>query len=137
MSSPRATYAATTVFVRGLVLEAEIGVNANEQGQPQPLVVDIEAELSGEPWRGFSETVDYERLAGHARMIAAAGHIGLVETFAWRLLDEERVAVMPGSSFGRQTVGHVRVSLSAEAHLLREAARRMANLATRLSAVAA
>ena len=59
------------------------------------------------------------------------------ETFAWRLLDEERVAVMPGSSFGRQTVGHVRVSLSAEAHLLREAARRMANLATRLSAVAA
>ena len=85
MSSPRATHAAATVFVRGLVLEAEIGVNADEQGQPQPLVVDIEAELTGEPWRGFSETVNYERLAGHARTIAAAGHIGLVETFAWRL----------------------------------------------------
>ncbi len=85
MSSPRATHAAATVFVRGLVLEAEIGVNADEQGQPQPLVVDIEAELTGEPWRGFSETVNYERLAGHARTIAAAGHIGLVETFAWRV----------------------------------------------------
>lgn len=85
MSSARATHAAATVFVHGLVLEAEIGVNADEQGQPQPLVVDIEAELTGEPWRGFSETVNYERLAGHARMIAAAGHIGLVETFAWRL----------------------------------------------------
>ena len=85
MSSPRATHAAATVFVRGLVLEAEIGVNANEQGQPQPLVVDIEAELTGEPWRGFSETVNYERLAGHARTIAAGGHIGLVETFAWRV----------------------------------------------------
>jgi dihydroneopterin aldolase len=85
VSSPRATHAAATVFVHGLVLEAEIGVNADEQGQPQPLVVDIEAELTGEPWRGFSETVNYERLAGHARMIAAAGHIGLVETFAWRL----------------------------------------------------
>ncbi len=85
MSSSRAIHAAATVFVRGLVLEAEIGVNADEQGQPQPLVVDIEAELTGEPWRGFSETVDYERLAGHARRIAAGGHIGLVETFAWRL----------------------------------------------------
>jgi len=77
--------AAATVFVRGLLLEAEIGVNADEQGRPQPLVVDIEAELGGEPWRGFSETVDYERLAEHARAIAAAGHIGLVETFAWRV----------------------------------------------------
>ncbi len=85
MSSPRATHAAATVFVQGLVLEAEIGVNADEQGQPQPLVVDIEAELTGEPWRGFSETVNYERLAGHARTIAAGGHIGLVETFAWRV----------------------------------------------------
>jgi dihydroneopterin aldolase len=85
VSSSRAIHAAATVFVRGLVLEAEIGVNADEQGQPQPLVVDIEAELTGEPWRGFSETVDYERLAGHARRIAAGGHIGLVETFAWRL----------------------------------------------------
>ncbi len=85
MSSPRAARALATVFVRGLVIDAEIGVNADEQGRPQPLVVEIEAELGGEPWRGFSETVDYERLAHHARTIASAGHIGLVETFAWRV----------------------------------------------------
>jgi len=85
VTNPSGVQAAATVFVRGLVIEADIGVNADEQGRPQPLVVDIEAELGGEPWRGFSETVDYELLAGHARIIAAAGHIGLVETFAWRL----------------------------------------------------
>ncbi|MDQ0395405.1 pyridoxal phosphate-dependent aminotransferase [Labrys monachus] len=55
------------------------------------------------------------------------------EAFAWRLLDEERVAVMPGSSFGRQASGHVRVSLTAEAPMLREAASRMIRLAIRLS----
>lgn len=55
------------------------------------------------------------------------------ETFAWRLLEEESVAVMPGSSFGRQAAGHVRVSLSAEPDLLLEAASRIASLATRLS----
>jgi dihydroneopterin aldolase len=76
---------AARVFVRGLVLEAQIGVNAGEQGRAQPLKVEIEAEVGGEPWRGYSETVDYERLAGHARAIAASGHIGLVETFAWRV----------------------------------------------------
>ncbi len=76
---------AARVFVRDLVLEAHIGVNAGEQGRAQPLKVEIEAEVGGEPWRGYAETVDYERLAGHARAIAASGHIGLVETFAWRL----------------------------------------------------
>jgi arginine:pyruvate transaminase len=53
--------------------------------------------------------------------------------FAWRLLDEEKVSVMPGASFGRQSVNHVRVSLSADAELLREAARRMRSLAERLT----
>ena len=46
---------------------------------------------------------------------------------------EEKVAVMPGSSFGRQAAGHVRVSLTAEAPVLREAASRMIRLAIRLS----
>lgn len=31
--------------------------------------------------------------------------------FAWRLLDEENIAVMPGESFGPSTAGHIRVSL--------------------------
>ncbi|MDQ0467314.1 pyridoxal phosphate-dependent aminotransferase [Labrys wisconsinensis] len=55
------------------------------------------------------------------------------EAFAWRLLEEERVAVMPGSSFGEQAGGHVRVSLSADEAVLHEAAERMVRLAIRLT----
>ena len=55
------------------------------------------------------------------------------EAFAWRLLEEERVAMMPGSSFGRQAAGHVRVSLTADELVLGEAARRMMQLALRLT----
>jgi dihydroneopterin aldolase len=73
------------VFVRGLQVEAEIGVHAHEQGRRQRLVVDVTLDLAGEPWRGIAATVDYEKIAGHARAVAEGGHIGLVETFAWRL----------------------------------------------------
>ncbi|CAM5773677.1 aspartate aminotransferase [Labrys miyagiensis] len=55
------------------------------------------------------------------------------EAFAWRLLNEEKVAVMPGSSFGQQAAGHIRVSLSADADLLHEASSRMVRLAIRLT----
>ncbi len=55
------------------------------------------------------------------------------EAFAWRLLEEEKVAVMPGASFGQQAAGHVRVALSADAAQLREAASRMVQLAIRLN----
>ena len=85
MSEPGEARFVTRVFVRALTVEAWIGVNEDEQGRRQPLEVEITAEVSGEPWRGYGETVDYEGLAGHARRIAASGHIGLVETFAWRV----------------------------------------------------
>lgn len=55
------------------------------------------------------------------------------ETFAWRLLDEEKVAVMPGGSFGRPAIGHIRVALSVDPEQLREAASRMVQLAIRLN----
>jgi dihydroneopterin aldolase len=79
------TRIATRVFVRGLEVGVEIGVNADERGRRQPLILDVELDLGGEPWRGIGETVNYERVAGHARAIAEQGHVGLVETFAWRL----------------------------------------------------
>jgi dihydroneopterin aldolase len=88
------------VFVRGLVIQAAIGVHAHEQGRSQPLVMDVELDLEvraaiGADWGGIADTVDYERIVRRARAIAAAGHIRLVETFAWRLaqscLEEPRV----------------------------------------------
>jgi dihydroneopterin aldolase len=76
---------AASVFVRGLAVEAEIGVHAHEQGRRQPLLVDVELAIAhGEGWR-LADTLDYEKILAHAREVADSGHIGLVETFAWRL----------------------------------------------------
>ena len=49
--------------------------------------------------------------------------------FAGRLLDEEHVAVMPGESFGSGGAGHVRVALTVESELLKEASIRIRRLA--------
>jgi len=74
-----------SIFVRAMTVEAEIGVYTHERGRRQALVVDVELTLehSGSP--RLADTVDYETILGHARAVAQAGHIGLVETFAWRL----------------------------------------------------
>jgi dihydroneopterin aldolase len=75
----------TRVFVRALRVEAEIGLNAHEQGRRQTLIVDVELDLTGEPWRSIHQTVNYEKVVAHARALADEGHVLLVETFAWRL----------------------------------------------------
>jgi arginine:pyruvate transaminase len=51
------------------------------------------------------------------------------EEFAWRLLDEESVGTMPGESFGSGGAGHVRVALTVESELLKEASIRIRRLA--------
>ena len=85
----------TRVFVRGLAIDASIGVYPHEQARTQPLIVDVEMDVAATGWRALSDTVNYEHVLAHARAIAASGHIGLVESFAWRLaqacLEEPRV----------------------------------------------
>ena len=73
---------AANVFVRGLRLEAEIGVHRREHGRRQPLLVDVELAVRLGPGRSIADTIDYERIAAAARDLAAEGHIGLVESFA-------------------------------------------------------
>ena len=77
----------TRVFVRGLEVQAEIGVYAHEQGATQPLFVDIEVTIDAAGWRHLADTVNYEALAAHALAIAKSGHIGLVESYARRLAE--------------------------------------------------
>jgi arginine:pyruvate transaminase len=52
------------------------------------------------------------------------------EKFAWALLDAEKVAVMPGSSFGEAAAGHIRISLCQPEDVLREAAARLRKFAS-------
>lgn len=84
-----------TVFVRGLEVAAGIGVYDHEQGRLQRLVIDVTLEMAPAPIERLGDTINYETVAEAARAIVAAGHIGLVETFAERLalamLEDARV----------------------------------------------
>ena len=84
-----------SVFVRGLEVEAGIGVYDHEQGRLQRLVIDVTLELEPRPIERLGDTINYEAVAQAARAIAEAGHVGLVETFAERLaracLEDARV----------------------------------------------
>jgi dihydroneopterin aldolase len=73
------------VFVRGLLVQAEIGLYPHERGRVQPLVIDVELEMEPASVAGIGDTVNYETLADYAAELAAAGHVDLVETFAERL----------------------------------------------------
>jgi dihydroneopterin aldolase len=77
----------TKVFVRGLAVDAHIGVYRHEEGRTQRLIVDVELDVAVSNWNKLSETVNYERIAEKARKVAAEGHRGLVETFAHHLAD--------------------------------------------------
>jgi dihydroneopterin aldolase len=74
-----------TVFVRGLKVEAGIGVHDHELGRLQTLVIDVTLELAPAPVERLADTINYETVAAAARAIVAEGHVGLVETFAERL----------------------------------------------------
>ena len=93
--SPEPRREGLTVFVRGLRVEAGIGVHDHEQGRLQSLVIDVELDLGAAAVDRLSDTVNYETVAEAARAIVAAGHVGLVETFADRLalacLEDSRV----------------------------------------------
>lgn len=75
----------TKVFVRGLKVEAGIGVYDHEHGRLQALIVDVELDVAANHFERLGDTVNYETIGEAARAIAGEGHVGLVETFAERL----------------------------------------------------
>ena len=85
----------TKVFVRGLKVDAWIGVYDHEHGRQQPLVIDVELDVAASHCEELGDTVNYETILQAAQAIAAEGHIDLVETFAERLaqacFDDSRV----------------------------------------------
>lgn len=91
------------VFVRGLTVQALLGVHAHEQAQPQRVVIGVDLAVRdpqaphGEGPDELSRVVDYGMVAATARRIAAAGHLRLAETLAERiaiaLLADERVVM--------------------------------------------
>ena len=83
------------VFVRGVRVEAQIGVYGHERGRTQPLIIDVELDAAVSGCVKLADTINYETIAAAARDLAAEGHMDLVETFAERLalacFDDPRV----------------------------------------------
>jgi dihydroneopterin aldolase len=103
------------VFVRGLRIDARIGVHDHERGRRQPLIVDVELELREQAIHALSDTVNYDDIVAHAQANADVGHVELVEEYVERLandlLDDPRVrtvrvrAEKPEAITGAQAVG--------------------------------
>ena len=81
--APRITR--TTVFVRALRIDAEIGIYDQEHGRTQPLICDVELTLDAHGFEHIADTINYETIVAKAQAIAGQGHLKLVETFAERL----------------------------------------------------
>ena len=89
----------TRIFVRGLRVEAFIGVHPHEYERRQPIIIDVELDMSGMALPKddrLHETVDYSVIADKARKIALENHVQLVETLAdkignWALSADPRV----------------------------------------------
>lgn len=83
------------VFVRGLRLDAAIGVYAHEQGRTQPIVLDVELDAELVLDGRLESTVNYEAVVAAAREIVGRGHHQLVETIVTELaqacLEDARV----------------------------------------------
>lgn len=79
-----------SVRVKGLRLEAEVGVYDSERGRTQPIVLDLRAEVSKSaihPHGSLGEAVNYAALAELARRIATAHHHDLLEDLAEAIAD--------------------------------------------------
>ena len=86
------------VRVRELPLLADIGINPDEVGRRQPLVISVELELKTDEIDGIDQTVDYRRVAKAAEDLALT-HIPLIETFGQQLA--RRCLEMKGVSCAR------------------------------------
>ncbi|PWE16685.1 dihydroneopterin aldolase [Marinicauda salina] len=79
-----------SVRVRGLKLDAEVGVYASEHGRKQPISVDLEAEVSAAamaPSADLGSAVNYAALAETVRQVVAARHHELLEDLVQDIAD--------------------------------------------------
>lgn len=90
-----ARIAGVKVFVRGLRLDAEVGVHEHEYGRTQPLFVDVELDVAVSGWERLADIFNYEAILAKAKAVAAQGHFQLVEAIAGKIalscLEDARV----------------------------------------------
>ena len=93
------------VFIRDLLLDAEIGAHRHERGLRQRIRINVDLDV-GEDGRAIEDdlrnVVCYDEIASGIRAIVRAGHVNLVETLA------ERIAAM---CLADARIARVRVSI--------------------------
>jgi dihydroneopterin aldolase len=95
----RQATSSTRIYVRGLLIQASIGVHPHEHEQTQPVIIDIELDMGNmvlPKGDRLHETLDYAIVAEAAERLALEAHVQLVETLAeriadWALSADERV----------------------------------------------
>jgi dihydroneopterin aldolase len=91
--APDAAAGLRLVFVRGLALQARLGVYPHEKAAPQRVVIGVELAVVDDAAPGgvgaddLRRVVDYGSVVQAARAVAAAGHTLLVETLAERIAE--------------------------------------------------
>jgi len=97
---PRKTLPVSTrIFVKGLSIQASIGVHPHEYESTQPIIIDVEldmADMALPKQDRLAETLDYGLVAQKCEEIAQEAHVQLVETLAeriaiWALEADKRV----------------------------------------------
>ena len=89
--APDAARRLRLVFVRGLALQARLGVYPHEKAAPQRVIIGVELAVEDEAAPAsvgaddLRRVVDYERVVRAARAAASDGHTLLVETLAERI----------------------------------------------------
>ncbi|MBL6077030.1 dihydroneopterin aldolase [Belnapia sp. T18] len=102
MNAPDAARRLRLVFVRGLTLQARLGIYPHEKARPQRVIVGVELAVEDESAPAsvgpddLRRVVNYESVVKAARAAAEDGHTLLVETLAERIaaaaLADPRVA---------------------------------------------
>ena len=86
---PRKTLPVSTrIFVKGLSIQASIGVHPHEYESTQPIIIDVEldmADMALPKQDRLAETLDYGLVAQKCEEIAQESHVQLVETLAERI----------------------------------------------------
>ncbi|WP_409433620.1 dihydroneopterin aldolase [Litorimonas sp. RW-G-Af-16] len=95
----KANPVSTRIFVRGLLVQASIGVHPHEYESTQPIIIDVELDMGDMDLPKddrLGETLDYGFVADKAEELALKAHVQLVETLAeqiadWALATDARV----------------------------------------------
>ena len=86
----------TEIFIKRLMIRAQLGVFTHEKGRTQPLILTMRAWANVKPVKDdILETVDYNLFSDTARDLAENQHFDLVETFlntmADRIMENDQI----------------------------------------------